>query len=317
MATETLTQRKRRLEKAKQKYREKGNTETNSQRVIRLAKQRDANKQRRERETSKHHAERLNDRRIQDTTTFLDSCYEDFEAEVSVFPEKVCDICTKKCYPKQVANILVPPDWLPPELISKVTLTLCHRCKSYLTSKKTNPPPKAYWNNLHPGIIPPEIQVLTQAEQRLLARIHPFLKIIKFSGLYGQYGLRGQAILFALDIFEVIEKIPTLLPRSTADADIIVIMERLQNVDSTRDYTVSRSKLNAALQWLKSNNPLYKDVVIDENAHLDERDLIRSSLPDSNEDGTEDEEIVSEYTYIYRQQCTYHSCILASRKFCK
>lgn len=101
-----------------------------------------------------------------------------------------------------------------------------------------------------------------------------------------------------MDIFEVIDKLPTLLPRSTADADIIVITERLQNLDSTRDYTVSRSKLIAALQWLKSNNPLYKDVVIDENAHLVERDLIRSSLPDSNEDGTEDEEIVSEYISI-------------------
>lgn len=84
----------------------------------------------------------------------------------------------------------------------------------------------------------------------------------------------------------------------TADADIVVITERLQHLDSTREYTVSRCKLIAALQWLKSNNPLYKDVVINENAHLDERDLIRSSLPGSDEDETHDVEIVSEYIYL-------------------
>lgn len=64
-----------------------------------------------------------------------------------------------------------------------------------MTSNKTITPSKAYWNNLDPGSIPDEIQALTQAEQRLLCRIIPLVKIVKFTGLYGQYGFRGQAVL--------------------------------------------------------------------------------------------------------------------------
>ena len=61
----------------------------------------------------------------------------------------------------------------------------------WLRSNKTIPPAKTYCNNLDPGDIPPEIQALSQAEHLLLTRIHPFLKIIKFSRLCGQYGFKG------------------------------------------------------------------------------------------------------------------------------
>lgn len=71
-------------------------------------------------------------------------------------------------------------------------------------------PPKAYWNNLDPGPIPAEIETLTLVERRLLARINPYLKIIKFDGRFGQYGLKGQAIHFAYDLFEIVDKLSEL-----------------------------------------------------------------------------------------------------------
>ena len=71
-----------------------------------------------------------------------------------------------------------------PELKNKARLTVCHRYKSHLRTNKTTQPAKAYWNHLDSGDIPPEIEALSQAEQLLLSRIHPFLKIVKFSGLY-------------------------------------------------------------------------------------------------------------------------------------
>ncbi|GBM87988.1 hypothetical protein AVEN_139907-1 [Araneus ventricosus] len=67
-------------------------------------------------------------------------------------------------------------------------LLICHRCKNHINSNKDHSPPKAYWNTLDPGPIPRELQELTQAEIRLLARIKPFIKIIKFDGVLGQYG---------------------------------------------------------------------------------------------------------------------------------
>ncbi|TLM45194.1 hypothetical protein FEC35_19145 [Acinetobacter baumannii] len=137
-----------------------------------------------------------------------------------------------------------------------------------MTSNKTIAPSKAYWNNLDPGSIPDEIQALTQAEQRLLCRIIPLVKIVKFTGLYGQYGFRGQAVLFAQDIFEVSERLPNMLPRSSSQVGIVVVTERLENLNITREFTISREKFYSALRWLTRNNPLYRDVRIAKMSRL-------------------------------------------------
>ncbi|KAL1493592.1 hypothetical protein ABEB36_009293 [Hypothenemus hampei] len=97
-------------------------------------------------------------------------------------------ICTKRCYPNQVYIVrynTAALRYLPIELSSKTTLLLCSR-QTHVTSNKTIAPPKAFWKNLDPGFIPDVVQVLTQAEQRLLGRIIPFIKVVKFTGLYGR-----------------------------------------------------------------------------------------------------------------------------------
>jgi hypothetical protein len=107
-----------------------------------------------------------------------------------------------------------PHEYLPDELKIKQNLMLCNRCKLHLSSKKRTCPPKAYWNNLDPGEIPTEISELTQVEKRLLSHVIAFLKVVKYSGRFGQYGFKGQAMLFAQDVFELTEKLPIMLPRS-------------------------------------------------------------------------------------------------------
>ena len=49
------------------------------------------------------------------------------------------------------------------------------------------------------------------------------MKIIKLSRKCDQYSIRGQAILFAMDLFEVVQKLPDILPRSPSDAGLVVI----------------------------------------------------------------------------------------------
>jgi len=135
----------------------------------------------------------------------------EFENSINTF----CEVCTKRCYPNQVSTLKFSnskPSNLPNVLLQKNQLLLCHRCKTHL-SRKITAPPNAFWNKFDPGIIPNEILLLSQAEQRLLSRI-PFVKIIKFDGLYGQWGFKGQAVLFAQDIFEFSEQLPEMLPRS-------------------------------------------------------------------------------------------------------
>ena len=149
-----------------------------------------------------------------------------------------------------------------------------------MKSRKTHHPSKAYWNNLDPGVIPEEIAILTQVEIRLLARIIPFLKIIKYDGIFGQFGFKGQAVLFAQDIFEVTEKLPTSLPRSPDSAGLIVITESLENLNITREFIISRDNVSNALERLKANNPLYRYVQnITNSTQLDNASFVRVKPP--------------------------------------
>lgn len=299
MKKETATQRKRRLEKARQKYLDKKNNENNEAKRARLDSHSQYEAQRRAAETPKQRAARLAllrkrksqycaaetceereirlEHRRQQRQVLNASCTE-FEKAINKFCDSICEICAKRCYPNQVATFRFPeikPSYLPNELKQKNQLLLCRRCKSHVSSRKTTAPPKAYWNNLQPGPIPDCIKKLSQSEQRLLSRIIPFVKIIKLDGLYGQYGFKGQAILFAQDIFEVSDKLPHMLPRSVEDSGIVVVTECLENLNVIREFSISRTRLFDAIHWLIDNNPLYRDVTIDHNVQLDERALIR------------------------------------------
>lgn len=152
-----------------------------------------------------------------------------------------------------------------------------------MSGRNIKAPPKSYWNNLQPGPIPQEIEVLTQAEQRLLSRIIPFVKVVKYDGRFGQYGFKGQAILFAQDLFEVSEKLPQMLSRSPEDAGIVVVTEHLENLNITRQFSISRPNVYAALQWLIQNNPLYRDVTTNRNVELNEQVLVRITQQSSGD----------------------------------
>lgn len=89
---------------------------------------------------------------------------------------------------------------------------------------------------------------LTEAEQQLLARIIPHVKIIKYDGIFGQKEFKGQVVLFAQYIFT--DKLPIKLTRSPECAGLQVF---------AREFSVSTHRLNAALNWIISQKPLYCD----------------------------------------------------------
>lgn len=66
-------------------------------------------------------------------------------------------------------------------------------------------------------------------------------------------------------IFEVVDKIPTMLPRKLDETGMMVVTEHFENGDKIRKLSISPERLRNALKWLIANNPLYKDVRIDEN----------------------------------------------------
>lgn len=350
---ETATQRKRRLEKARQKYKEKQANETPAARNNRLSKRRKQNEalpeevrsQRRERnnlsqsqvrdrETEEQYAARLDqDReshrslrenataeqhsaRVEQVREFMtlhrqnatqeqyiarivqdreshrarraqySTSVEAFKIAINVYCDKVCDVCNKLCYPNQITRCTpsnAALSYLPDVLVEKGVLEVCFRCKTHITSGKSVHPSKAYWNSLDPGEIPEEISDLTLFEKRLLCRIKAFVRVVRLRGRFGQLGFKGQAILFAQDIFEVTEALPNMLPISTQESGMVVVTEHLENIDCTREFTISRERIFRALHWLIDNNPLYQDVTIDTNARIEQSDMIRVQEPSRRE----------------------------------
>ncbi|GFT79311.1 transposable element Tcb2 transposase [Trichonephila clavipes] len=211
--------------------------------------------------------------------TFNKTCFCLIPYPINTFCDRTCEICTKRCYPNQVTKcpLTETKTHLPNELRNKPALLLCHHYKKHINSNKDRSPPKAYWNNLDLGLIPRQLQELSQVDIRLLNKIKPFIKIIKFDGLLGQYGfrVREQAILFAQDLSEVTEKLPNVLPGLTKNLDVVVVAETLENLNILREFSIDRSRVNRALKWLVAENELFKNVVINQESRMEESDYVR------------------------------------------
>jgi len=165
-----------------------------------------------------------------------------FDRTVHTFNDRVCTVWTELCYSKQVVTVYPSSDtrtyWL-----NELYLVVCKRCATHITSHKRTHLSKAYWTNIKPVEIPDELKVLTQAEQCLLSRIIPYVKVVKFNGLFGQHGFKGQAILFDRDLFEVSDRLLTMLPRQVNKIDMVMITEYLDNLAHVGKFTISRKRV--------------------------------------------------------------------------
>ncbi|GIY04090.1 uncharacterized protein CDAR_106671 [Caerostris darwini] len=134
-----------------------------------------------------------------------------FKQAINTFCDKICEVCTKRCYKHQISRWIADTKtapYLPNELKQRKCLVVYNRSKTHLSSKKNIAASKPYWNNLDPASIPE-----------------------------WQYCFRGQSVLFAQDVFEVID-LPNMLPRTTNNAGIVVITERLENINVTRVFSI-------------------------------------------------------------------------------
>lgn len=145
--------------------------------------------------------------------------------------------------------------------------------------------------NLFPGNVPSEMSALTELERRLLQRIIPFVKVIKFPGRFGRYGLKGQAILFALDIFEVSEKLPEMLPRSSTDIGIVLVTDGFYEwIDwKTRNKPGAFPIDNHGYLEIRNLDVVKQDMLLFQNAFAIEYDdlngTFNGSLCDRENDG--------------------------------
>ena len=90
----------------------------------------------------------------------------------------------------------------------------------------------------------------------LIARACPIMRVYTKHG--GQHGYQGHVLNLPQDLQRFVDQ----LPRSPSSLPVIIV--RKPGADSTHiDLTVRRHVVLRALQWLKQNNPLYRDIIID------------------------------------------------------
>ncbi|CAF1507417.1 unnamed protein product, partial [Adineta ricciae] len=149
---------------------------------------------------------------------------------------------------------------------SVVHCDICMECWSSLTKEKI--PKFSVANKVWVGDVPPELQGLTIPEQRLIALYRHNSCIVKLHSSFhsastAQAALKGNCISFPQDVVNIATSLPLKLDDLCDSLKIIFVGSRIPNKNQLkRILTVRKTKVAAALQWLKTNNSLYRHVTI-------------------------------------------------------
>ena len=137
---------------------------------------------------------------------------------------------------------------------------ICRNC--HLNLMKNKMPAQAKCNGLSLCKIPEELKHLNPLEVRLISRRIPFMKLVSLPR-GKQLGIQGPAVNVPTDLDTVCEQFPRL-PNECQ----IISLKLKRKLEYRKAYIfdyVHPEKVITALHWLKSNNPLYKDININSN----------------------------------------------------
>ena len=149
---------------------------------------------------------------------------------------------------------------------------ICKTCDCALRRGKL--PAQAKANNLMLENVPEQLSDLNSLEVHLISLRIPFMKMVALP-CGKQRAIHGPAVNLPTDL----KPACTLLPRLPSQTRIIPMkLKRKLSYKGHYMYQyIQPGKVLAALQWLKMNNPLYKDVEINSdclsNAAQDDPDL--------------------------------------------
>jgi hypothetical protein len=149
----------------------------------------------------------------------------------------------------------VPDEFVVPE--SRDKQWICKTCHNALKQRVL--PAQAKANNLELDIIPVDLSELNLLEVHLISLRIPFMKMVALP-CGKQRAIHGPAVNVPTDLTPVC----TLLPRLPSQNQMVPMkLKRKLCYKGHYMYQFVRpAKVLAALQWLKSNNPLYKDIEI-------------------------------------------------------
>ena len=178
--------------------------------------------------------------------------------------EYICDVCDQLCFKRNTKKLnsdnYVKDDnqkQLFQAICRNISKHICLSCHSKIARSEF--PPNAIGNV---GLDEPVevLSCLNDIEHSFISQIIPFMSITaRHRG--AQKGLKGQVVLVPTDV----KKIQQLLPRSSYKGNLVTvsIKRRLSDLSAYIKQNIRPDKINLAFQWLKKNNPLYKNVQYD------------------------------------------------------
>jgi hypothetical protein len=120
------------------------------------------------------------------------------------------------------------------------------------TFKRWNVPEFAYLRGLYPGLIPHVLKGLTLVEESMIAIYNPITRI-KLEGKRYYHGLAN-----TYSVINNLTKIASTLPFMPTVSSFALMKYR--NEKSEKEFKYRPKRVKNALDWLKENNHLYKDV---------------------------------------------------------
>ena len=217
----------------------------------------------------------------------IHSCIEQFKNKIREGPYYICCVCNRSLYKKSIMK--VNTNKYPSEQVFTIKSSfdgktyICKTCHSKCVQGKT--PCQAIVNNLFVDDVPYDLECLRKLEQILIAQRIVFEKIVIMP--------KGQQRKIKGAICNVpvhCDQTCNILPRPPERSGIIMLKlkRKLQFRGHVYFEAVRPDFVQAALTWLKGNNALYKDVIINctniSNEHTVIHDENSSSLPDNNTD---------------------------------
>ena len=203
----------------------------------------------------------------------VDKAIDTFLSKAKIGPDFVCVCCNRMMYKQTVvpynkAKYVKASN----ELLEQVFCVensyissdgkqwVCKTCDGALS--RGNMPVQTKANGLRLCTIPADLSNLNALELRLISLRVPFMKMVALpSGK--QRCIHGPAV----NVPSKLDSICTILPRLPTQSELIALKLKRKLVYRGHymyDY-VSPEKVMNALMWLKNNNPLYADVVINDN----------------------------------------------------
>ena len=201
-------------------------------------------------------------RKVKANQTYtLDHYITIFKQKIREGPYYICSVCNRILYRKSVL-ILLKSKYYSQQFFTDTKSFdgkeyICKTCHSKVS--KGNLPCQAVYNNLYVDKIPEELSSLEKLEQILIAQRIVFQKIV-IMPKGQQRKIKGAICNVPVECEETCR----LLPRPSSSSGIILLKlkRKLEFRGHVYFQAVRPQLLLNALNWLKNNNPLYKNITI-------------------------------------------------------